>query len=165
MCVCVCVQQSDQPISCSCRWSADTLRQPRCRLSGSELHTHGQLTHTEKLLNTHTPATRTHAATDTHSLSPVSLSLCSRTAVQPPEDASSSRPQFQSLPAVTVDLTSPYFVDMGDMGDPPKSKTLLRCLRCDFGTKFIRTWELTLSVRKFKRPLKISFFNSYIRRI
>lgn len=29
--------------------------------------------------------------------------------------------------AVTVDLTSPYFVDMGDMGDPPKSKKLVLC--------------------------------------
>ncbi|AWP06610.1 Insulin enhancer protein ISL-1 [Scophthalmus maximus] len=34
-------------------------------------------------------------------------------------------------PAVTVDLTSPYFVDMGDMGDPPKKKRLVSlCVGC-----------------------------------
>ncbi|KAI9543664.1 Insulin protein enhancer protein isl-1 [Dissostichus eleginoides] len=43
-----------------------------------------------------------------------------------------THPGFQApQPAVTVDLTSPYFVDMGDMGDPPKKKRLMSlCVGC-----------------------------------
>lgn len=67
----------------------------------------------------HTPATNTY----THSLSEPDS-----TAPGPAARQRRTHPGFQVLqPAVTVDLTSPYFVDMGDMGDPPKSKKLIRC--------------------------------------
>lgn len=64
----------------------------------------------------HTPASNTHI----HTLSP------SRTRSPWPGSPARQRrthPGFQDpQPAETVDLIAPYFVDMGDMGDPPKSK-------------------------------------------
>lgn len=69
--------------------------------------------------STHTPATNTY----THSFSePDSTAPWPRRARQ-----RRTHPGFQApQTAVTVDLTSAYFVDMGDMGDPPKSKRLAR---------------------------------------
>lgn len=118
ICVSVCVRvrvrwsESAEPIRYSCMWRPGVLRQPPPLV---------------RIRAPRAPVKHTYA----HTLPPRAgqhSSWPGSPAARIPAEEEQRDGRLPGASArVTVDLPAPYFVDMGDMGDPPKSKTPVPC--------------------------------------